>query len=577
MWSKTAPGRLRKLTSNVESPDVWAAWRKHLNSRKQKPLAKLYDQPHPVLSAVAAPADPANATEQLARLLRQPGIFDRGAVELESAAYAWLSRAEVAAADSEFAVECLLWAEALPELSQHLTARAWWQLTSRLAAIAAGNSSTNNTLAALLLYAELPATLAYQLPELASAEALAESVSGTLAEWSDQRLDSSASVHGQHLASLMPLIASLARVRLLGKSSGRKFWTSDTQKQFELLVEYAWRLTRADGSLMFGTGDRKAHRKALRDALRSCKRDRTSGVALAVEKGSKDGASGLPTSSWQLEDAGLAGLRCNWRRNSPQLAINHSSADFKSELSIGRSSLWNGTHTLELRIDGELLTPEGTWDQVCWESDHDIDYIEMELSFAGGVSVQRHVALARHDRVLFLADAVLGVKSGKIEYAATFPLTDAAKFLPEAETREGQLVIEEDGLVARVVPLALNEWRNGPGFKGALDVRDGRLVLSQTAAGQNLLAPLFIDLEPRRAKREITWRQLTVGKERQPVPHDEAVGYRVQVGSEQWVFYRAMGGAATRTVLGKNLYNELLIGQFHADDGHISTLVEIEA
>ena len=160
--------------------------------------------------------------------------------------------------------------------------------------------------------------------------------------------------------------------------------------------------------------------------------------------------------------------------------------------------------------------------------------------------------------------------------SASFPLAESTQFQPERETREGQL-IAADGLVARVVPLALNEWRNGPGNRGSLELHREQLVLSQLAEGKNLLAPLFVDLEPRRAKREITWRQLTVGKDRQPVPHDEAVGYRVQVGSEQWLLYRALGGAATRTVLGRNLFNELLIGRFHADNGKVTTLVEIEA
>ncbi len=575
-WSKAAPGRLRKLESSVESPDVWAVWRKHLAKRKLAPLAKVLGERQASLDAVSPRAGSSNSTDQIARLLRRPGDADRGSVEMESAVYAWLSRAEVAAADVPFAVECILWAEALPELAQPLSARAWWQLAQRLITIASGDSPLADPLATLLLHAELPATLAYLLPELATVDALYETARRTLEEWSDQRLDTSGTIHGQRLEQLIPLIACLARVRALGKASGRKLWSSEVQKQLELLVEFTWRLARADGSPMFSVADRKAHRKSLRAVLRSCKRHKAIAVAQAVEKGVKAGVNGLPPSSWQLEDAGLAALRCDWRRRSPQLAVNHSSAEFKSELSLGKTSFWSGTHSLEVRLDGRTLTTDGTWDQVCWESDRDIDYLELELAFSEGVVVQRHLALARHDRVLFVADAVLGTKSGRIDYSASFPLAETAQFEPQRETREGQL-IAADGLIARVVPLALNEWRNGPGFHGSLELHRNQLVLSQSTEGQNLLVPLFVDLEPRRAKRDITWRQLTVGKDRQPVPHDEAVGYRVQVGREQWLFYRAMGGAATRTVLGRNLYNELLIGRFHADDGKVTTLVEIEA
>jgi hypothetical protein len=576
LWSKAAPGRLRKLDPATDNSETWGLWQRHLAKRKLIPLAQRLGEKQPALGAIAATSEQLSSAEQIARLLRHVCEDDRGSVELEGAVYAWLSRAEVAPADVTFAAECLLWAEVLPELAQALSARAWWQLLERLTSVATGDTPSSDTLATVLLYAELPATLAYSFPELAATASLADTARHTLAEWSDQGLAESGAIHGQRLGTLMPLIASLARVRTLGKTSARKLWTSDAQKHFELLVEFAWRLARIDGSMMFSRIDRKHHRRALRSALRACKREKTASLAQAVEKGDKAGAAGLPASSWQLEDAGLAGLRCDWRRRSPQLAINHSSAEFTSELSLGKFDLWNGTHTLEIRFDGELLTPEGSWDQVCWESDRDIDYLELELSFSGGLTVQRHLALARNDQVLFWADAVLGAKPGKIEYAASFPLADRVKFVPEAETREARLSIADE-LVLRVAPLALNEWRNGPGFPGSLEVRDGRLVLTQAGSGQNLLVPLFLDLDPRRTKREITWRQLTVGKERKPVPHDVAVGYRVQVGGDQWLFYRAMGGAATRTVLGKNLYNELLIGRFHADDGHVTTLVEIEA
>ncbi len=67
-----------------------------------------------------------------------------------------------------------------------------------------------------------------------------------------------------------------------------------------------------------------------------------------------------------------------------------------------------------------------------------------------------------------------------------------------------------------------------------------------------------------------------MGRERTAVSADEAAGFRVQVGRLQWVFYRSLSGPATRTVLGKNLFNELLIGRFQSD-GKIRTLVEIEA
>jgi hypothetical protein len=311
-------------------------------------------------------------------------------------------------------------------------------------------------------------------------------------------------------------------------------------------------------------------------ALRSVNHAKTRRLAELLKGGpsAADAPSSVPRPSFQLEAAGLAVLRCDWRSRSPQLAVNHSSPSLISELSLGKQLVWSGIHEIEVRLDGRPLIAEQPWDQMCWESDDEIDYLELELDLSEGVCVQRHIALAREDRFLFVADAVLGTRPGKIEYRGTLPLGAGVTFQPEQETREGTLLAGKTPL--RVLPLELNEWRSGSSC-GALKTDSGRLELTQSSSGQCLFAPLFIDLDPRRLAKEVTWRQLTVGKDRTAVPRDEAVGYRVQVGRSQWLFYRALGGPATRTVLGKNLYNEMLIGRFHADGGKVKTLVEIEA
>jgi hypothetical protein len=54
-----------------------------------------------------------------------------------------------------------------------------------------------------------------------------------------------------------------------------------------------------------------------------------------------------------------------------------------------------------------------------------------------------------------------------------------------------------------------------------------------------------------------------------------AVGYRLQIGNEQWLIYRSLTTPDIRTVLGKNLMHEFLVGRF-TDDGQVETLLEIE-
>ena len=75
--------------------------------------------------------------------------------------------------------------------------------------------------------------------------------------------------------------------------------------------------------------------------------------------------------------------------------------------------------------------------------------------------------------------------------------------------------------------------------------------------------------------RPVTWRQLTVGESLRAQPRDVAVGYRVAIGSRQWLIYRSLAAAASRTLLGHNLSSETLVARF-ARSGEVKTLIEIE-
>ena len=59
------------------------------------------------------------------------------------------------------------------------------------------------------------------------------------------------------------------------------------------------------------------------------------------------------------------------------------------------------------------------------------------------------------------------------------------------------------------------------------------------------MASLFIDLRKDRFVRPVTWRQLTVAENLSIQPADVAVGYRVQIGADQWLFYRSLAPRAT--------------------------------
>jgi len=122
--------------------------------------------------------------------------------------------------------------------------------------------------------------------------------------------------------------------------------------------------------------------------------------------------------------------------------------------------------------------------------------------------------------------------------------------------------------------LALPEWRSDHRI-GSLCCVEDTLELTQTARAQNLYAPWFFDLSKRRMGRALTWRQLTVGEDLKNISPERAVGYRVQVGKKQWLFYRSLTPRCNRTLLGQNLSSECLIAGFRRDGTH-TPFVEIE-
>jgi hypothetical protein len=579
IWSEGAPSRLRESYLSEDSTTGWSHWRKHLGKRKLRALEELFPGRQPAL-LWAVPTDcDTSSLERLLELLRRPGEHGNDAAGVENAARVWVNGAEAAAANVPFSLECLAWGAALPALAEHLPENVWWQLCNALIGIASDERRATDSLTVQLLHVELPVLLAYCFPELAAGRQLAAIAHRTLEKSSVEPLDENALVHGSRMGILRPLLACWTRARMLTRGSDNGVWSSECLREYARLVEYVVRLSRPDGiQVLSAAGMPPLNKRLLKTAIRLTNHAKTRRIVELALNGAKDDGDATRGSNptFELESAGLAVLRNNWRRRSPQVSVNHSSKDLVSELNLGKVLYWSGISTVEVRVDGRLLAAEHPWwDQLCWTSDEDVDYLELEIDLAEGVRVQRLIALARKDHFLFIGDAVLAERPGKLEYRSVLPLAAGVSFQGEAETREGLLTTEQ-GPNLRVLPLALGEWRTGSTC-GALQGTPGGLELTQSAQGEALFAPLFIDLDPRRLTKEVTWRQLTVGKSRAAVPQDEAVGYRVQVGRNQWVFYRSLGGAATRTVLGRNLYNELLIGRFQTSDGSVKTILEIES
>jgi hypothetical protein len=82
-------------------------------------------------------------------------------------------------------------------------------------------------------------------------------------------------------------------------------------------------------------------------------------------------------------------------------------------------------------------------------------------------------------------------------------------------------------------------------------------------------------LDTERLGKRYTWRQLTVGENLQKVRDDQAVGYRIQLGQEQFLLYRSLTSQANRTVLGHNLIDDFCFARFAPATG-VEPLIAVE-
>jgi hypothetical protein len=257
------------------------------------------------------------------------------------------------------------------------------------------------------------------------------------------------------------------------------------------------------------------------------------------------------------------------------LAVAHASDPLRVELHVGGRRLLAGDWTMETHCDGRPVGPVGAWEELCWQTDKNCDFLEVGVELADGLRLERQIVLAKLDRVLLLADIVLTSDRTprELRHSLNLPLARGAAWRPEDETRDGVLAAGKQRTA--VLPLGLFEWRCDP-RGGSLTCEGGRITLSQQATGRALYCGLLFDLDPRRSRKPRTWRQLTVAESRVRLPHDVAVGYRAQSGGDQWLVYRSLGPAGYRSVLGQNLVSEFFAGRF-LETGKIKEWIEIEA
>jgi hypothetical protein len=267
-------------------------------------------------------------------------------------------------------------------------------------------------------------------------------------------------------------------------------------------------------------------------------------------------------------DATREALLLGGVNSADRVAIAYHAPSIEFDLSARGRLLLTGTLQSELVVDGASVSTSGDWKSVCWSSDDDGDYLELQLACSDSVRIDRQILLSRRGHFALFADAVVAVAPGRIEYRINLPAAGGASIRFDDATRECRVG------TARVFPVGLPQARVLSALGNCFE-QAGRLILTQVAPGCGLYLPVVFDWHPRRRRAQADWRSLTVTEVGRVVSPHGAAGHRLRLGKEQLLIYRSLfDSREPRAVLGQHTRYETVIGSFNA--GEMAPIIMVE-
>jgi len=516
---------------------------------------------------------------------------------------AWLLALAKRLTDTAIGLECLAWAHWVDaaKASTSGLAREFAQLIDDYGAPEhEGSPLADDLLNRQWIQVELPLTLAAISPSLVGTRHLA-AARRKLAECLELTIDDGGwrSVQFWQLAPL--LLASWTRCSMLARALRFSLPELSPSTRLARATQH-WRLAlRPDGTPAFdpasavingteGTSNRNSAPSILRTSQRYLEQSLVKSFpwpnatttkpkrTVAARNGNRRATakrkerSETPVIGYYAEAGQYGHLQDRRGPQAIRIDVHHAGQRLNLELSAGRNLLISGCWEQELRIDGKLQLAESEWEHVCWHADGETDYLELEMRFES-CRLQRQIVLARRHQMVLLADSLTADSMERIDYKTGLPLSPLTRFVPEPETRDGRLV--HAGARIPLLPLSLPEWRVDP-RSGQLTEVERQLILEQAVAGPAAFFPLILDLSPRRARSQRTWRRLTVAENLRPVPASEAAAFRAESADDHWLIYRELGQRGNRTFFGKNVCCDFYLGRFLPARRDYQTLVEIE-
>lgn len=586
---------------SLNAPDgaeAFEEWAVHLKDRQRKnKLRRILKAPISEAVDWLVPED-CRASRQM------PASPARTSESVTDDAERWLTTLESRHSNVAAGLDALAWCHELASAADYLSRETWVRILDSLYELAThGLADPSCSWAEQILHVEVPLALAWQFPEIERCERLASHAADRLSADILGLLDGQGMIRGCDRHHIGPITACWTRcLAMLKEIAGVKV-SRAARYEFEWLLQCVLRLVRSDGQLSFSDNfvvdrdereGRSPVKKQLKQVVESGLRmasdhegDFLAKLTFEGKKVTRKRRKLLPDAWFHSEWSGISILQSDWRPKSPRLTVDFSQQAVKIELQSRSKLLVSTEWCPEILADGVPLESKSgeEWESVCWYTDSDADYLELELSLMNGWRIQRQFLLGRTDGFLFASDNLirseatsLRDRSNEVEsewdlnYRLTLPLAPSAIATGNPDSREGAIRNKKTSAV--VIPTSLPEWRSDSRF-GDFHLRDNAMELHQRGQGSGLNASLFVDLNPKRFGAPLTWRQLTVAETRRAVSRDEAVGYRIQIGGAQWLAYRSLIGPGNRTLLGHNVASDFLFARLSMD-GQAEALVEVE-
>ncbi|MFM8434232.1 MAG: hypothetical protein ACKOBP_02655 [Planctomycetia bacterium] len=362
-------------------------------------------------------------------------------------------------------------------------------------------------------------------------------------------------------------------------TGGPPLWDEATAARWQRASDTALRLLGGQGRILTGAGRLPAsfsHR--LLAAQMACK-GAVGRTAAAVSRPQRTidlrQAKRLLPRDLHAADSATAIIRTGWDRDALRVLVDYRESVPRLEIATADRLLVDGPWSWKAWLGDRPLEAEGPWTLSGFESDRKATFLEIATPLGGGLRLERHVAVLARDGVVLLADAITAATppaNTPLRIESAVALGAGLEAEKAEETRD--VAVYDTGMRLTAFPLALPEWTAAKA-SGRIEAAHGSIALAHESLGGRLYAPLWLDCDPARSGRPLTWRQLTVADTRQNLPRHQAAGFRVQVGRDQWLLYRALDTPRNRTVLGCNLSCEFLLGRIRPD-GTVARTLEIE-